>query len=227
MIFIAIWTESELKLLKDEIDLNDIDMIEIWNNNIEEEENEKEEKEEKEEEEEKDDRRDNKMEEEEVEEDQQQQHDDDGDGDVYYYNDIDNGERIEENGDRENIEINNNNGISNSSVLSFDLFDKYVTVFIYKYILINIIIIQINEFTEIYTFIFNSKDKNYSIPLSDEEFKRWVKSKGWSDIINKTTRPEYIISSLIYFINDLNITSKEVQYMLGISDNYILVKSIK
>lgn len=66
----------------------------------------------------------------------------------------------------------------------------------------------------------------YEIPLNNEDFKNiLLKNKIYLEQYKNTT-PEYIISTIVYLINDINLKNDIYQYKIDLKDKYINIIKI-
>lgn len=66
----------------------------------------------------------------------------------------------------------------------------------------------------------------YEIPLNNEDFKNiLLKYKIYLEQFKNTT-PEYIISTIVYLINDINLKNDIYQYKIDLKDKYINIIKI-
>lgn len=66
----------------------------------------------------------------------------------------------------------------------------------------------------------------YEIPLNNEDFKNTLlKNKIYLEQFKNTT-PEYIISTIVYLINDINLKNNIYQYKIDLKDKYINIIKI-
>lgn len=66
----------------------------------------------------------------------------------------------------------------------------------------------------------------YEIPLNNEDFKNTLlKNKIYLEQFKNTT-PEYIISTIVYLINDINLKNDIYQYKIDLKDKYINIIKI-
>lgn len=66
----------------------------------------------------------------------------------------------------------------------------------------------------------------YEIPLNNEDFKNiLLKNKIYLEQFKNTTS-EYIISTIVYLINDINLKNDIYQYKIDLKDKYINIIKI-